>query len=267
MNINRILTIFSTLWTQNRLLWNLGLLHWALLVPSGIWFLVDSRTVSGINPWLKPIKFDISIAIYVWTMAWILQYLPPTFTKRISRAITASMLFESALIGMQAARGVRSHFNHETVFDESVYIGMAVGIMFNFVLLILTTVQFFRLKIALPLPALRGIQLGLVSLLVGNVMGIYMSLQPGSAVGMEDGGPGLPFLNWSTITGDLRVPHFIGLHGMQVLLVLGYVISGRGPLLSERMGAWIVDVASMLYMGLSLWMFMSALQGNPILVV
>lgn len=34
----------------------------------------DSRLVMGTNPWIKPVKFAISITIYVWTVAWLLEY-------------------------------------------------------------------------------------------------------------------------------------------------------------------------------------------------
>ncbi len=56
--------------------------------------------------------------------------------------------------------------------------------------------------------------------------GTEAPIQGAHAVGVEDGGPGLPVTGWSTTDGDLRVPHFIGL---QALSLFGYLLALFAP--------------------------------------
>ncbi|MGA4992341.1 hypothetical protein [Nonomuraea bangladeshensis] len=68
-------------------------------------------------------------------------------------------------------------------------------------------------------------------------------------MGVPDGGPGLPLTGWSTVGGDLRIPHFVDLHGLQVMLVvalalvLGLLASRVTRLHDERTRAGLVAAA------------------------
>ncbi len=49
-------------------------------------------------------------------------------------------------------------------------------------------------------------------------------------VGAPDGGRGLPVTGWSADHGDLRIAHFLGMHGLQVLPLLAWWIARRSAL-------------------------------------
>src|ERR1700682_3846819 len=110
-----------------------GWLNLALAGVLAILATTDSATVLGINRWIKPGKFAISIVIFVWTIAWFLRYLShrPRAVRAIGWSISFCMLFEISLITMQAARGTTSHFNHATVFDGAVFTVMGAMILIN----------------------------------------------------------------------------------------------------------------------------------------
>jgi hypothetical protein len=258
--------LISQIRNRNELLWRVGVLHWVLLLLSLVGWVFDPRLVGGVNPWIKPIKFDLSIVVYLWTMAWILAELPKPFATRVSRGMAASMIVETILIGTQAARGVRSHFNSDSAFDIAVYALMGIVIMYNYWLLVRVTVKFLKGAFLVPGAYLLSIRLGLLTLLLGNAFGVYMSAaNQGHSVGVADGGPGLPILNWSTVAGDLRVAHFLGLHGIQILLLVGWWVSRPIGTIPEDAGRNWVWLTFILLIGLCVGLFLQAVYGVPLL--
>lgn len=83
-------------------------------------------------------------------------------------------------------------------------------------------------------------------------------------VGAPDDGPGLPFLNWSTSRGDLRIPHFLGLHAMQAIPLLAWLLSRRKKML-EPQRVQMVWFSAFAYASLFVLLLWQALGGRPLL--
>src|SRR5262249_11910533 len=94
----------SEIRTRDPLLFVTGVAHFILLLVMAVIAPFDGREVMGINPWIKPIKFAASIAVYALTMGWLLYELPlkEKLKRRVSWAIAATLVIEIALITMQA---------------------------------------------------------------------------------------------------------------------------------------------------------------------
>ena len=227
----------------------------------------DERLVTGINPWIKPIKFTVAGSVYLLTLAWFIADVPASgrARRRVSKVAAYSMLAELALVTTQAARGAASHFNDRAPFDAAVFGLMGLLIMANTVAVGYVTWRFWRADAPLPSPYLWGIRLGLLFFILAGLEGFAMVRLMSHSVGVADGGPGLPFLNWSTRGGDLRVAHFVGMHALQVLPLVGYLFSS--PRFAGRIKnptGWVLGIGT-LYGGLSLWLFLRALSGSPLL--
>jgi hypothetical protein len=87
-------------------------------------------------------------------------------------------------------------------------------------------------------------------------------------VGLPDGGPGLPILGWSTVGGDLRIPHFVGMHALQALPLLAIglgLLATRVPRLRDAaVGARLVLVGAFGYAGVVALVTWQALRGQSI---
>ena len=250
-------------------------------VVTAVLAVVDPVQIAGRNGWLKPLKFAISIGIYALTVAWLLTLLPERRQRWgpvIAWVIAAGMAVEMAAIVGAVALGTTSHFNVSTPLHAAVWASMGTAIAAVWLVTAVLAVLLWR---ATDDPARRlavraGLLIGLAGMAVAFLMtsptadqlSSYSGIVGAHAVGVPDDGPGLPLLGWSTTGGDLRVPHFVGMHALQVLplLALGLeTLRGRVPALrAARTRFRVVATASAGYavlVGLLTW---QALAGIPV---
>lgn len=272
--------------------WNRPMLVTAwLMVPMAVVCLVglavDDRVLTGAPIWLKPLKFAISIAVYGFTWAWLISLLHvgKRLAHRVSVVLAAALLLEQVLIVTQVVRGKGSHFNVITPFDSTVFAVMGVSIAVLWTGSLVLTVLVLRTPFA-DRATRWALRIGSVISLAGVGMGALMtsptsaqldSIDKGTfkgvigahSVGVEDGGPTMPLTGWSTTGGDLRIPHFVGMHALQVLpllVLLLTVLTTRVPVLrSDAVRTRLVVVAGAGYgllLALVLW---QAERGQPLL--
>lgn len=246
---------------RNPLLATVAAAHLALflvLLPAAY---LDPLTILGVSRWIKPMKFAISIAIFTATMAWILGWLRDSDrdVRVVSWVITAAMTGEIVLITMQSARVVRSHFNADSAFDLVVFNTMGMLIVMNTLAAGRAAYLFYRRGTTIGGALLAGLRLGLLIFVVASLEGFVMVARMSHSVGIHDGGPGLPLVNWSTGAGDLRVAHFFGMHALQVLPLLGAWMDRQGVA-----PPWLGAVAAGYFLAFVL-LVVQALSGRPLL--
>ena len=181
--------------------------------------IIDDRTLMGVNVWLKPLKFSISTGIYVLTLGYLITLYPYSNRKKriINGIVSWTMIVELGIIVYQGARGVQSHYNMSSAFDGILYGSMGILVGVNVIIMFLFIIDTIRLKLKTEKSIQWAILIGWLVVFFGSWVGGQMIGQLAHSVGVADGGAGIPLLNWSTIAGDLRVAHFFGLHGIQII--------------------------------------------------
>jgi len=271
--------------------WNRPMLvtAWAMVPLIGValvGLVVDERILVGAPIWLKPLKFAVSIAVYGITWAWLISLLKvgKRLAQRVSVVLASVLLLEQALIVMQVVRGRSSHFNVLTPLDSTVFAVMGVSIAVLWTGTLILTILVLRTPFA-DRATRWALRFGAVISLAGIGMGALMTSPTASqrasmtdgtfkgvigahTVGQEDGGPAMAVTGWSTTGGDLRIPHFFGMHALQVLpllVLLMTVLATRLPVLADdAVRTRLVGVAGVgygLFFGLVLW---QAERGQPI---
>ncbi|MGQ7294889.1 hypothetical protein [Quadrisphaera sp. KR29] len=216
-----------------------------LAVPTAVLAVLDPSQVTGAGRWVKPLKFELSVALYAVTLAWLVTRLRRG--RRLAGALgtvaAALLLVEMVVIVGAAALGTTSHFNVSTPAHAAAFAVMGVSIAAVWLITAVVGALLWRSPsgdAAFDLGVRAGVVIALAGMAVAFLMtsptagqlADFRGVAGAHTVGAADGGPGLPLLGWSTVAGDLRVPHFVGMHALQglPLLVLALTLAaGRWP--------------------------------------
>jgi hypothetical protein len=238
----------------------------AVTVPA---LLLDSRLVNGENVWIKPIKFQVALVVYLATLAWAAQFLPDGMTARpayraFAMLVVVCVVYEMLWIAGASAFGVGSHYN-----VDSPLMGLAYGLA-GIAAVILTSaslvygVALWRgADSGLP-PALQlALALGLILTFVLTVP-VASVLAAGTRhhVGTPISGASVPLLGWSREVGDLRVAHFWATHALQVLPLAGWLLVRTLPERPAEIGVWLAAAGYVALVGGTFW---QAQAGRPFL--
>ena len=251
-----------------------------VLAVAIVGLVVDPTVITGAPAWLKPAKFAVSIAIYTVTLAWIFTFIPewPRTRRVIGWATALTMVIEMTIIATQAWRGTTSHFNVATTTDAVLFMIMGLTIFAQTLATVAVAVALWRTRFvdrSLGWALRFGMTITIVGALTGGLMtwptrpqlaaaraGERMTIAGAHTVGAPDGGAGLVGTGWSTEHGDLRVPHFVGLHAMQTLPVFALFLARRRISSTRRARLVLIGAAS--YAALYLILLAQALRGIPV---
>ena len=275
-----LISLLNRLWRASPPLTAVGVLMLVVAGASVVGLLVDPRVITGAPAWLKPFKFAVSTAIYSLTLAWIFGWLSdwPRVRRVVGWTTAIVFVLEVALIDVQAWRGTTSHFNVSTPLDATLFIVMGGAIVLQTLVSVAVAVALWRHRFtdrALGWALRLGMTLTILGALTGPLMtrptaaqlaaaraGDRMTTAGAHSVGGVDGGPGLPVTGWSREHGDLRVPHFIGLHAIQALAVVAVGLSRWRRPEAVRVKALLAVAAG--YASLFLLLLWQALQGQSL---
>ena len=212
-----------------------GLIHLAMLVITG---------ASWVGPvsLRKPTTFGLSFGLTLVTVTWVASFLPLSKRARSSLlgGFTAACAIETALVSLQAWRGVPSHFNMETTADAIVARTLAGGGGVLVAIIVVLTLKAFRANPRVPGSMRLAIQIGLVTLVCAVVVGALMI-----ARGMMLVFAGDPQTAYAT-GGALKPTHGVTMHASLVLPALAWLLSFANWSEQRRLTAVLVAAAGYL---------------------
>ncbi|WP_435625727.1 hypothetical protein [Flagellimonas sp.] len=266
--MKEINNILQTVRKESPILYGVVVFHFILALASVLGWIFDDRMLMGINVWVKPLKFTISGGLYVLTSGFLITLYPFSRRKKniVNNIVSWTLAAEICIIVFQAARGVQSHYNQSSLFDGILFGLMGILISIIVFVMVFFIIETIRLRLNTPRHVQWAILLGWLVVFFGSWVGGQMIGQMAHNVGVPDGGEGLPLLNWSTIAGDLRIAHFFGLHGIQIIPLFAVVLTNRLKASSVAKSILVI-LFGLLYASWIAFTFYQAKQGMPLVRV
>lgn len=244
----------------------------ALAVPTLFAWLIDPRQFQGVDTWIKPLKFELSVAFYLFTLALFLPLASDRFRaswpgRYLIWPVIVPIVLEVLYIAWRASRLEASHYNSDSALGTWLYTLMGIGaVMFTIAPGFLAyglarrdaapmpKVMRWSLVIGLALTCVFGLASG--ALLGSSPTGHYVGTQP-------DLHPTIPFFGWSLAIGDLRVAHFLGLHALQIIPAIGVLLWQATR--QSKAGLVALGTVSAAYAAITAAALVAALQARPLL--
>jgi hypothetical protein len=127
-SVSTLLTLVERM--PRPLLWTAAA-HGALALVCLLAWRWEAAPILGVHPAVKPLKFAVSIAVFLATMGVLIPRLSTTAAVRgaLAWALAVTMIVEVVPIVAQSLRGTTSHFNHASPLDRAVWAVMVLAIV------------------------------------------------------------------------------------------------------------------------------------------
>jgi hypothetical protein len=216
------------------------------LAVSIIGLLIDDRILLYVPIWLKPFKFSVSSLIFIGSILYFLKYIPnKKFIIVSNKIVSYGLMIELIIIYLQVFRGRMSHFNNQTIEDMILFQIMAITIVCVWLGFGVYAWKLFKTSEYADDMIFKGIQVGVIITFLTMPFAFTMpqpsktqlqeiiknKSQIGLIVGShtvneKDPSQTYPLTGWAKTGGDLRIAHFLGLHAIQILPILAFLLNG-----------------------------------------
>ncbi|MFC7485054.1 hypothetical protein ACFQX7_40330 [Luedemannella flava] len=163
-------------WASNKPLTFLGVAMIATLVAAVVGLVLDPRVITGAPAWLKPAKFAISVALYSFTLVWLLSFLPGRrrLVGVVSWMVTIALVVEMVLIIYAVIAGTASHFNTSTPAAAAIFSVMGTAIVVVWVATLILGIALLRHRHS-DRAFLWSLRLGVLIGMIGMALAFLMT--------------------------------------------------------------------------------------------